>query len=260
MALGEDLVAHGSIQWAEHVLEQQGERIIVEQTVDGELGEPVEEPISRAGPRGAEQQDPLGEQAPSHEPEDLGRRVVQPLAVVHEHGKWSLVGDLGEQGQRRQSDHEPIGRLPCAPSEQRRQRFPLRVGQPVEAVEHRGAELVKAAVRQLDLGFNTARAGDVPSVQLLGHVAEQGALADPRVAAEHHHAALPGTRVGHGLIKCLALHATSQEPHPASLRPLDSRPLSVLRGRSAAVDGLAPGAASRIHHRGEAVPQPSLTA
>ena len=181
------------------------------------------------------------------------------MAVVHEHGQWSLVGGLGEQGQRREPDHEPIGRPPFAPSEQRRQRVPLRVGEPVEAVEHRGAELVEAAVGQLDLGFIPAPAGDVPSVQLLGHVAEQGALADPRIAAENHHAALPGACVGHGLIKCLALHATSQEPHRPPLSPRLSAAQCTARSVSRRRRGSSTGAAPRIHHRGEAAVQPLLT-
>ena len=77
--------------------------------------------------------------------------VVEPLRVVDDADQRLLLGDLGQQRQRGEPDQEPVGRRAGAPAEHGRERVALRGGEPVEVIEHRGAELVEAAVGQLDL-------------------------------------------------------------------------------------------------------------
>ena len=75
-------------------------------------------------------------------------------------------------------------------SEHRREGVTLGTGQPVEVIQHRGAELVEAAVGQLHLGLNARRPCDVPALDTAGQVAQQRALADPSLAAQDQHPTL----------------------------------------------------------------------
>ena len=77
--------------------------------------------------------------------------MVEPLRVVDDTGQRLLVGDLGEQRQCCQPDQEPVGRSVGAAAEHRRERVPLRSGQPAEVVQHGRAELVEASVGQFHL-------------------------------------------------------------------------------------------------------------
>ncbi len=83
-----------------------------------------------------------------------------------------LLGDLGEQRQRRESHQEPIRRGTGALAEHRREGFPLRDGQPVEVIEHRSAELVEAAVGQLHLRFDADGRRDVPAGDVLREITQ----------------------------------------------------------------------------------------
>ena len=110
MALRDDLVADRGIQRAVHVVQQQRARVAVAEPADRQLGEPGEDVVAAARPRGAHERDPLGEEAAGDEPEDLRRGVVEPLRVVDDADERLLLGDLGEQRQRGEPDQEPVGR------------------------------------------------------------------------------------------------------------------------------------------------------
>ena len=196
VALGDDLLADRGVQRAVHVVQQQRARIAVAEPADRQLGEPGEDVVADARPRGAHERDPLGEQAAGDEAEDLRRGVVEPLRVVDDADERLLLGDLGEQRQRREPDQEAVGRGPGAQPEHRRERVALRDGQPVEVIQHRRAELVQAAVGELHLRLDADGLRDVPAVDPIGHVAEQRALADARLAAQDDDPAPTGERVG----------------------------------------------------------------
>ena len=82
VTLLDDLVANGGIQRTGHVGQQQRAGIAVAETADGQLGQPGEDVIADPRPRGAHDRDPLGEQTAAHEPQNLRRRLIQPLPVV----------------------------------------------------------------------------------------------------------------------------------------------------------------------------------
>jgi len=104
VTLHDDLVANGGIKRAGHVGQQQRASIAVTEAADGQLGEPRQNVIAGPRPRGAHDRDPLGEEAPGDEPQDLRRSVVDPLRVIDDTGQRLLLGDLGEQRERRQPD------------------------------------------------------------------------------------------------------------------------------------------------------------
>ena len=75
------------------------------------------------------------------------------------------------------------------------QRVALGLGERVEPVEHRRAQLVQPRVRQLHLRLDARDAGDPESGRLVGGVAQQRRLADPGLAADDEHRALPAAHV-----------------------------------------------------------------
>ena len=110
MTLLDDLVANSGIQRAGHVGQQQRTSIAVAEPADRQLGQPGENVIADPRPRGAHDRDPLGEQAAGDEPQNLRRGLVEPLPVVDDTGQRLLLGDLGDQRQRRQPHQEPVRR------------------------------------------------------------------------------------------------------------------------------------------------------
>jgi len=211
-ALLDDLGADAGVQRAGHVGQQQRAGIAGAQAADRQLGKPRENLVVGPGPRGAHHRDPLGEQAASHESQDLRRGLVEPLRVVDDTGQRLLLGDLSEQRQRGQSHQEPVRRRAGATAEHRRERVVLRSGQPADVTQHGRAELVQAGVGQLHLRLHPGGPGDMPVGHLAGQVAQQRALAHPRLAAQHRDPAPPGPRVSHEPVQRLALAAASQKP------------------------------------------------
>ena len=109
------------------------------------------------------ERDPLGEEATGDESEDLRGGLVEPLRVVDDADQRLLLGGVCQQAQRRQPDQEPVGRRAGAQPEHGRERVALRDGQPVEVIQHRSAELMEAAVRQLHLRLHADRGRDAPA-------------------------------------------------------------------------------------------------
>ncbi len=128
VALRDDLVAHGLIHRAVHVVQQQRPRVVVAQSLDGQLGESGEDVVATLGASCAHDRDPFGMKAAGNETENLGGGVVEPLGVVDDADERLLLGDLGEQRQRGQAHEEPVRRGVCAQSEHRLQRIALRDG------------------------------------------------------------------------------------------------------------------------------------
>jgi hypothetical protein len=81
VTLHDDLVADAGVQGAGRVGQHQRAGIAAAQSGDGQLGEPGENVIAGAGPCGAHDRDPLGEQAAGDEPQDLHRGLIA-MAVL----------------------------------------------------------------------------------------------------------------------------------------------------------------------------------
>ena len=109
VALRDDLIAHGRIERAVHVVQQQRRarrcrRVHGWTAREARRGRCRHSPCARAHDR-----DPFGEQAAGDETENLSGGVVEPLRVVDDADERLLLGDLGEQRQRGQPDQEPVG-------------------------------------------------------------------------------------------------------------------------------------------------------
>jgi hypothetical protein len=89
--------------------------------------------------------------------------VVEPLRVVDDARERLLLGDVGEQAKGRQPDQEPVGRSAFAPTEHRGKRVALRDRQTIEVIQHRDAQLMEGAVRELHLGLDTDSPYDMPA-------------------------------------------------------------------------------------------------
>jgi hypothetical protein len=70
---------------------------------------------------------------------------------------------------------------------------------------------VETAVGQLHLRLHADGPGDLPAGDAVGQVGEQGALADPGLAAEDGDAARTGEDVGQELVERRALASASEE-------------------------------------------------
>jgi hypothetical protein len=211
VALGDDLVADRGIQRAVHVVQQQRPGIAVTQSADGQLREAGENVVADARARRAHQHDLLGEEAAGDEPEDLRGGTVEPLGVVDDAGQGLLLGDLGEQREGGQPDQEPVGGRADAPAEYRGEGVALGDGQPVEVVQHGRTQLVEAGVGQFHLRLHAHGPGDLPAVDPVGQVVQQGAFAYARLAAEDDDSARTGERVGQESVERRTLAVASEE-------------------------------------------------
>jgi hypothetical protein len=81
----------------------------------------------------------------------------------------------------------------------------LRLGQPIEPVDHPCAELVERGERQLHLGLDTDGVHDRAVACCAAHVLEQRGLPDAGVAAQHEHATLPAPDPLEQLLELMAL-------------------------------------------------------
>ncbi len=150
----------------------------------------------------------LGQQAPGHERQRLCGRPIEPLRIVDQAHERTLLGRLGQQTQDRERDEEAIRCRAVVQPERRPQRVTLRAWQPVELAEHRRAQLMQPGERELHLRLNARDPGDATLRGPLGDVLQQRRLADPRLAAQHLHRALPRPDALQLAVQCLALDAS----------------------------------------------------
>ena len=79
------LVGLATLTLVAHAAEQQP-RVAVAESADLQRGQAGQHAVPDAGARRTHQRDPLGQQAPGYEPEQLRGGAVQPLCVVDEAG------------------------------------------------------------------------------------------------------------------------------------------------------------------------------
>ena len=105
---------------------------------------------------GEEEGDQLGLEPASDKGDRLDGRLVQPLGVVEEIEAGLFGNSLGKERQDGEPHEEEIRRVATVEPERRLQRCPLPVGQRVEPVEERSAELVDTCEGKVKLGFDAA--------------------------------------------------------------------------------------------------------
>src|SRR5918994_2033110 len=192
-----------------HVAQQQCACVAVVESHDGQVAESSEKVVADAGARRAHERYPLGEETAGDEADDLCCGLVEPLRVVDDADERLLLGDLGEERERRERDQESVGRRPGASAEDRRERVVLRKGQALEMVEHGRAELMKAAVGELHLRLDTGGSRDAPAGDAVTQIAQQGALAHTCFPSQYDRPTRAGKGVGEERVERLALGAST---------------------------------------------------
>ena len=135
---------------------------------------PADPPAVLAGlADGEHERHRLRQQPARDELEHQGRGIVEPLEIVHDAQQRPRLGHAGDQPERGQRDEEAVGRLAGREPQRDPEGDLLRLGQRIQLVEHRRAQLVQSRVRQLHLGLD---AGDL-------HDPEAGGLLDDVAAA-----------------------------------------------------------------------------
>ena len=206
--LGDDLIAHALVQAPRHGRGQQRARVVVGETADDDLRQAVELGDVGGLADGEHHGDALGQQAPGHERQRLCGRPIEPLHIIDQAHERTLLGRLGQQTQDREGNEEAIRCSAVVQPERRPQRVSLRARQPVELAEHRRAQLMQPGERELHLRLNPRDPGDATLRGPLGDVLQQRRLADPRLAAQDLHRALPRTDALQLAVQCLALDAS----------------------------------------------------
>ena len=184
--------------------------------------QPAQGVVADTGASGAHQRDLLGEETAADEPENLGRGLVEPLGVLDDADQRLLLCNLGHQRQGGQPHQEPVRGRTFAQPEDRGQRVALRDGQAVKVLQHRRTQLMEAGVREFHLRLHAPGPRDLPAVDPVGEVAQQGALAHARLAAEDDDSARTGEDVSQELVQRRTL-ATASEERPGLTATLARR-------------------------------------
>jgi hypothetical protein len=181
---------------------QQGAGIAEVQTRHDEFGQ-AGQLIGGTGVTDREdQRHPLGQQPARHERQGLSGHAVQPLSVVDQTDQRLVLGNLGQEVQHRDADQEAVRRITRTQAERGIQGVVTGGG---EVRPQLGAQLVQAAVRQLQLGLDAGYSHDAARGGMRLHVVQQGGLADSGFAAEYERTALPGSKTDYEPIERLAL-------------------------------------------------------
>ena len=191
------------------VQEQPG--LVGGQPFDDELRQALQDVRVDALAQREHQPHPLRQQPARHERQRLRGHPVEPLRVVDHAQQRLLLGGVGQQAQDRQPDEEAIRWRSGAEAERRAQRVALRARQLLETAEHRRAQRVQAGVGELHLGLDARRPGDPEPLRGRRQVPQQGALADPRLAAQDQHPALARTHARDESLQRVALADTVEE-------------------------------------------------
>jgi hypothetical protein len=146
-----------------NVRREPGWELLGQQSGGGVGIQPGEVKLSEAGGRermevvivgGDQQHDPFGLEPSGSEGKRVGRRLVQPLRIVHQADQWPLLGHLREQAQRAHTNQEPVGAFGGGEPEGSLQGGRLGAWKPLDMAEHRPDELMQGGERQLRLGLD----------------------------------------------------------------------------------------------------------
>jgi hypothetical protein len=142
---------------------QQGRGSPPVERADQQVGHPrLAERIVPDLPRRGQDQDRIGGQAPGREGEDLGRRSVQPLRVVHEDGQRCCRGERCPQVQAGERDAEDV-RRGLRRTERTLQRLTATAAQTRDVGADGPQELVQPGEGQEPLGRRPVRPQDAPT-------------------------------------------------------------------------------------------------
>ena len=131
-------------------------------------------PSQSASQRGADESDSFREEPTSDECDDLCRGSIEPLRVLDDAEQRLLLCGLSEQRERGQPNEEPVRCGAGAQPENGGECVALRGRQPLELIEHRCAQLLETAERELHLRLHPSRRRDAPApaADLVGGICE----------------------------------------------------------------------------------------
>ena len=133
VTLRHDLLEHGFVERTLDVVQRAARALRSRQALEDQLGKLASTSSPMPERAAHDDRDPFGEETTGDEAEDLSRGAVEPLGVVDDADQRLLLGDVGEQRQRRQPDQKAIRRRRPAPqSEDRLERLALTDREPVQ--------------------------------------------------------------------------------------------------------------------------------
>jgi hypothetical protein len=213
VALADDLLADGSVERAVQILQQQRACVAFSQTAHRQFREAAEgsPPISV---RAAQTRAILS----ARRRRPTKRRICADAASSHcassiTHSSGCCSATSASKVSVASATRKRVGGFARPQAEDRSQRIALRGRQLIEVIQHRRTELVQPAVGELHLRFDPDRGCDAPAVSPLDREAEERALADAGLAAEHDDSAPTAERVGQRRVKKLALGTSPTQPH-----------------------------------------------
>ncbi len=156
--LGEDPATYRLVERAVDRGVQQGAGVARGDALERQLRQPLA--VVAVVAHAEHHPDTLPHQPARDERQRLRGHAIEPLCVVDDADERLLLGDVGEQAQHRQPDHEAIRRRARVGPERGAQRVALRDREPAQAAEHRRAQRVQAGERELHLGLDARRARD----------------------------------------------------------------------------------------------------
>jgi hypothetical protein len=145
--------------------------------------QPLEVPLAAGLAHGEDQPDRLRTETARDERQRLCRGRVEPLRVVHHAHHGSVLRDVGEQTQDRQTDEQPIRGSAVTQAERDSKRIALRAGEALDAIQQRRAQLLQPSVRELHLRLDSGRPANAASRRVRHQILQQRALADPGLPA-----------------------------------------------------------------------------
>ena len=209
--LAHDPIAHALVERPRHHGLQQRLRITVVEPTDDELRQAPEMLLTGRLAHGEHQPDRFRSQTARDEGQRLRRRPVEPLRVVHDAHERALLGHVGQQAQYGQADEEPIRGAALAQTEHGAERFVLRTGEALQAIDELRAQLMQPCERKLHLRLHARHPGDTAPRRAPHQVLQQRALADAGLAAQHQRAARTVAHTRQQLIQRRALAAPTEQ-------------------------------------------------
>ena len=145
-----------------------------------------------------DERDALGVEPARDEAQSFRRWPVEPLGVVHHGQHRTRFGGGRQQSEGRAVDPQRLGLSGRTQRHRRAQGVALRARQPIQAIEERAQQVCQTTEGEVRLGLDRSHGEHLASRsgRLLSHPAHKRALADPRLPAQHEHAAdAPSGRV-----------------------------------------------------------------
>jgi hypothetical protein len=137
----------------------------------------------------------------ARESQSVGRRLVDPLAVIDEAQQRSFGRQLGQQRERGEPDQEPVGPRGGAHAERAAERGGLRSGQHVDPVQDVAQEEMKGGVGQLGLVLDARDSQYAYSPRGRSRrIFQQRRLADSGLTQDHERPAHARPHVIHQLV------------------------------------------------------------